>query len=220
MKKINKKILTLSLGISGLVIVTPIVLASCATTNVDTSSNLAKQIIDFNHFKENVYVNKTDNDKDPFAPIKANQELYQFAYELETNKLDDAKSQEIITALDLKKELIANDLNEYHVKRDFRNVALLKSVFSGLIYDLQSQNSGGGLTLDGSNGIDFDSVLNQNLESIVRTKKVMTSSKEANSESISFTWYVYPKNDSSWDINLPETKNAYFSINIYNKKTT
>lgn len=217
MKKLNKKILGISLGISGLVIAAPIILTSCSTTTNDSKKEFPapSPIIDFSNYQKSVYVSEsTDPTWDPFAPKYKDQELYQFSILL-SSAISDSDFQKTKTELNLKQEMHSDGL-EYYVKRDFRDINLLKKIFSSK-YELQSQKNSNlwrpstndeKFRLNGSSQIYFDRILNENLESIVRTKKSARGTK-------SFTWYVYPKNGHSWDVDNLTTKNAYFSINIY-----
>lgn len=217
MKKLNKKVLGISLGISSLLIVAPSILTSCSTNEVKEFPN-PDQIIDFSKYQSYVYVSdKEDLNWDPFSPKYKGQELYQFQYIL-NSAMTDEQFNEINSKLRLESYKHEGDNMTYFVRRDFRDQNLLKQIFSSLTYELSSSKNTNlskpaplekdpkfQLTKD---GIFFDKILNENLVSIVRTRKTVKGTK-------SLTWYVYPKKGKDWNVDVDSTKNAYFSINIY-----
>lgn len=133
MKKLNKKILGISLGISSLLVIAPSILVSCSTNEVKEFPN-PNQIIDFSKYQSYVYVSdKEDLTWDPFAPKYDKQELYQFQYLL-SKAMTDEQFNEINSKLGLKSYTHKGDEMTYFVRRDFRDQNLLKKTFSSLIY--------------------------------------------------------------------------------------
>lgn len=203
MKKINKNLLLISLGVSSLLVVAPSILTSCSTNEVKESNN-PKQIIDFSKYMNGVYKQQSNSSINPFVPVYEGQEIYQFKYKLKTSEWNETLFNDF--KREFKTEEIKVNETTYNINVNFRNENLLRKMCLGLVFDLEKE-SWKVPQLNGTNEISFDVVSNQNLESKIKISKTTKD----------IVWYVYPKEGKSWNNIHKGGENALFSIYIESK---